>query len=67
MPPRNPHGGGADGHDEEPSGDKRIVPYSKQLPMLSSDNFVEFKDALENLIYYAEWHSSVLDVKLQEA
>jgi hypothetical protein len=44
--------------------DKKIIPYSKQLPTLTLDNFVEFKSALENLAYFAEWHERTLDLKL---
>ena len=52
------------GDDTHETNDKKLIPYSKQLPMLGSENFVEFKAALENLAYYAGWHEETLDLKL---
>jgi hypothetical protein len=47
--------------------DKKLIPYSKQLPTLTLDNFVEFKSALENLAYFADWHKKTMDLKLEMA
>ena len=46
------------------SEDKKLLPYTKQLPTLTTENFVEFKNALENLQYYAGWDEKTLDLKL---
>ena len=54
----------ANDKEGEDNGDKKLIPYCKQIPVLSNDNFVEFKDALENLIYYADWHEATIDIKL---
>ena len=71
MPPKTRNsasiGDSDDEHKDEDtheSNDKKLIPYSKQLPMLGSENFVEFKAALENLAYYAGWHEETLDLKL---
>ena len=68
MPPRNRGNNAADSDEEkESTDDKRIIPYSKQLPALNLDNYVQFKEAMLNLIYYAEWHADTLDMQFNIA
>ena len=35
--------------------------------MLTSKNFFEFKNSLRNLIYFARWHASLIDVDQLDA
>ena len=65
MPPRNK--GGNDDEEKESSDDKNLIPYSKQLPTLNQDNYVEFQEALINVIYYAKWHADTLDLRFNIA
>ena len=58
MPPK-----GKGDEEKENNDDKKLIPYSKQLPMLTQDNYCEFKEALTHLVYFADWHEDTLDLE----
>ena len=58
--------GNGNGGDKKRN-DKKLLEYSQQLPTLTTENFVDFKDAFKDLIYYAEWEADVVDLQQESA
>lgn len=41
----------------------RLNDFERQLPILNSNNFMQWHESLKNLAYYAEWDNSILDME----